>query len=239
MVFTFIQTMSNLTDHSKVFVIVPVYNESEIIISVLQGLIPFDFSIVVIDDGSTCDIYSLIKTLPVYYLRHQVNLGQGAALQTGIEFAISRGAEYIATFDGDGQHRAEDVDRLLNYLVAKNLDIVLGSRFREDSYHNMLSQRKYLLQLARYLNFLFTGLLLSDAHNGLRVMSASTAKLLRITENRMAHATEILSKIRIHRLKYKELPVQVFYTNYTRQKGQNLWSGFRIIFDLLLNRIFG
>lgn len=237
--YTFMHTMSPVVDYSKVYVLVPVYNESETILSVVQDLARYNYSIVIIDDGSTADIYSLVKHLPVYYLRHLVNLGQGAALQTGIEFALSKGAEYMVTFDGDGQHRADDVERLLMYLISHDLDIILGSRFQEESYHNMLSQRKYLLQLARYLNFLFTGLLLSDAHNGLRVMKASAAKVLQITQNRMAHATEIISAIRIHALKYKEMPVQVFYTPYTLQKGQNLWSGFRIIFDLLLNKIFG
>jgi glycosyltransferase involved in cell wall biosynthesis len=191
----------------------------------------------VVDDGSHIDLFPLLKDKPLFFLRHKINLGQGAAIQTGIDFAISRHASYIVTFDADGQHNANDISKMLDALVETNSDIALGSRFIEKS-NSIPARRKVLLQLARYINYLFTGLFLTDAHNGLRVMTKETATKIRMKENRMAHATEILSLIRKEKLKYVEVPVTIYYTEYSRTKGQTATGGFRIFFDLLLNKIF-
>lgn len=231
--------MPDLVKSHDIFVIIPAYNEATIIQSVLQELQVHSYSLVVIDDGSSASLYTQLKKMPVYFLRHRVNLGQGAALQTGIEFALSKQAKYIITFDADGQHKASDIDLLVEILVNGKFDIVLGSRFMGNSVHNMSASRSFLLQLARYLNYFFTGLLLTDAHNGLRAMNRIAAGAMQIRENRMAHATEILSQIKKKGLRYFEAPVHVFYTPYSRQKGQDIWDSFRVFFDILLHKIFG
>lgn len=223
---------------SEVFVVIPSYNEQAIIRTVIEGILPFGYSVVVIDDGSENSLEDELNGLPVYLLRHPVNLGQGAALQTGIDFALSQNAGWIVSFDADGQHHPEDIQKLLEPLFEDKADIALGSRFLEGSIHNMPQKRKFLLQLGRRLNYLFTGVFLSDAHNGLRAMNKKSASNIRIRENRMAHATEILAEIRRNRLRYIEVPVRVTYSDYSRGKGQALGSSFRIVFDLLLNKIF-
>ncbi|HEV8285099.1 MAG TPA: glycosyltransferase family 2 protein [Chitinophagaceae bacterium] len=226
-------------DPKNVFVIVPAYNEDEIIQSVIKELLPYNYTLVIVDDGSSRNLYSLIKNLPVYILRHAINMGQGAALQTGIEFALSKNAEYIVTFDSDGQHAADDIDKLLEAFSDNDVDVVLGSRFINGSAHNITIKRKLLLKIARYLNYFFTGLLLTDAHNGLRAMNRIAASSIRLQENRMAHATEILAQIKKAKLRFKEVPVHVYYTDYSKRKGQSAWNSFRIFFDVLLNKIFG
>jgi glycosyltransferase involved in cell wall biosynthesis len=220
------------------FVLIPAYNEDQMIRSVIEELLPYGYSLVVIDDGSLPGLYPLLKGVPVYFLRHRVNLGQGASLQTGMEFALSRQAQYIVTFDADGQHDAADIGRLLQVLADGKADIVLGSRFKPGASRNVPLLRKMLLQSARYLNYIFTGLLLTDAHNGLRAMTGRAAGKIRIRENGMSHATEFLSQIKKKRLRYAELPVSVRYSDYSKQKGQTVWDGFRIFFDLILNKIF-
>jgi len=225
-------------DHLSVFVIIPAYDEKEVIKSVIDDLLPHNYKLVVIDDGSSTSLYPLLQNKPVYFLRHKVNLGQGAALQTGIEFALSKGAEYIVTFDADGQHDANDIEKLLQMMISPDTEIVFGSRFMQGAVHNMTPVRKLFLQLARYINYFFTGLLLTDAHNGLRAMSRSAAEKIRIKENTMAHATEILSQVAKKNISYKEVPVRIHYTSYSRKKGQSVWNGFRIFFDLLLAKIF-
>lgn len=230
--------MSPLIKQHDVFVIIPAYNEGAVILSVIEQFKLYNYKIVVVDDGSDEKLDNILHKLPVYLLRHVVNLGQGAALQTGIEFAMSQNAEYVVTFDADGQHNINDIEKLLLVLQQQNADVVLGSRFLIGSAHNMPSKRKLLLQFARRLNFVFTGLMLSDAHNGLRAMNRKAALSIQLTENRMAHATEILSQIKKNKLRYKEVPVSITYTNYSRKKGQTLASGFRIFFDLLLNKLF-
>jgi polyprenyl-phospho-N-acetylgalactosaminyl synthase len=230
--------MSHPINPQKVFIVIPAYNENTIIHSVVRELVSYKYNLVVIDDGSERNLYPLLKKMPVYFLRHSANLGQGAALQTGIEFSLSKQAEYIVTFDADGQHKASDIEKLLEPLVNNKMDIALGSRFMAETGPDIPAKRKILLHLARYVNYFFTGLFLTDAHNGLRAMTGSTAEKIRIHENGMAHATEILSQIKKNRLRYLEVPVNIHYTEYSRNKGQTLWSGFRIFFDILLNKIF-
>jgi glycosyltransferase involved in cell wall biosynthesis len=230
--------MSDPGKYTNIFVVIPAFNESSAIRAVVQDVLSHGYTPVIVDDGSSEDIFSPVRDLPVWYLQHPVNLGQGAALQTGIEFAVEKGAELIVSFDADGQHQAKDIALLTETIRKEGADIVLGSRFMKGAGHNMSSKRKFLLQLARYINFFFTGLLLTDAHNGLRVLTSLAAGKLPITENGMSHATELLSSIRKKQLKYKEAPVTVVYTDYSRQKGQTLWSGFRIFFDILLSKIF-
>lgn len=231
--------MSRPIDPKSIFVVVPAYNEAEMIRPVVDKLVSFHYSIVVVDDGSRLNLFPLLRGAPVHYLRHRVNLGQGAALQTGIAYALALGASFIVTFDADGQHEGADIGRFIRLLAADKADIVLGSRFMDEAVHNMSARRKITLQLARYINYLFTGLLLSDAHNGMRAMNRKAAEAIRIHENRMAHATEILSQIKDKKLRYAELPVHVYYTSYSRAKGQSVFAGFRILFDLLLAKLFG
>jgi glycosyltransferase involved in cell wall biosynthesis len=112
----------------SVFIIVPAFNEREVILSTLQELIRAHYSVVVVDDGSTDGTAAQIADLPIYLLRHAINLGQGAALQTGMTFALKEGAEIIVHFDADGQHQIEDIETLIEPLRKGEADIVLGSR---------------------------------------------------------------------------------------------------------------
>lgn len=230
--------MSNLINSKDIFVVIPAYNENTVIQDVVKQLLTLNYNIVVVDDGSAKSLYPLLDKMPVYYMRHKINLGQGAALQTGIDFSLSKQAKYIVTFDADGQHQPKDIDMLLQVLINNEADIVSGSRFLEGASHNMPVKRKFLLQIARYINFAFTGLLLTDAHNGLRAMTRESAQKIQLQENGMAHATEILRQIKKGKLKHKEVPVTIHYSDYSTKKGQTLISSFRIFFDLLLNKIF-
>jgi len=225
-------------NNRSIFIILPAFNEQAVIKPVIEELLAFDYQVIVVDDGSATGIYSLLTGMPVYLLRHEVNLGQGAALQTGIEFALSKDAQWLITFDADGQHDAADIGKLILPLSNDEADIVFGSRFMEGAVHNMPVKRRSLLKIARWLNYFFTGLLLTDAHNGLRAMNNKAAQKIRLRENGMAHATEILSQAKKQRLRYAEVPVNIRYTDYSRGKGQTTWSGFRVFFDLLLNKIF-
>lgn len=222
---------------SEVFVVVAAYNECSVLAETLAPLVASGYSTVVVDDGSSDDSWSVLQNLPVYALRHPTNLGQGAALQTGVEFALSRGARYIVHFDADGQHCESGIPSLLAPLWTGEADIVFGSRFlrREDT-RQIPWQRNLLLRVAISVNYLFTGLRLTDAHNGFRAMTASAAGLIRIRENRSAHATEILTLVRKHRLRVTERPTTVIYTSYSRAKGQRGLAAFGILFDLLMRR---
>jgi polyprenyl-phospho-N-acetylgalactosaminyl synthase len=228
-------------DPYKIMVVVPAFNEQKELPRVVSELARAGYAVVVVDDGSEPPLLSILSGLSghdLHYLRHPINLGQGAALQTGIEYALEKKADYIVTFDADGQHLVADIEKLIEPLVQNQYDIVLGSRFLEGASHNMSGKRKFLLSTARFVNFIFTGLYLSDAHNGIRAMTAGAAQKLKLKENRMAHATELLEQIRRNHLRWKEMPVTIVYTAYSKQKGQSGWNSFQIFFDLLLNKLY-
>lgn len=220
-----------------VYVIVPAYNEESVIRETVRGLVDAGYEVIVVDDGSTDQTVNVLKGLPIHFLRHAVNLGQGAALQTGMRYAQQLNATAVVHFDADGQHRVEDIARLLAPIQADEADVVLGSRFLSDT-STVPWRRKWLLKGAILINALFTGLWLSDAHNGLRALNATALGKITFQENGMAHATEILSEIRQHRLRYQEVPVQIHYSAYSQQKGQSAWHAFSILSDLFVRSFF-
>lgn len=224
---------------ARVYLIVPVYNELGVLQETLQKVLDFDpaYNVVVVDDGSSVPVNIAGLGSRVMLLRHKVNLGQGAAIQTGIDFALLNEADYLITFDADGQHLPEDIPVLLLPILQNKADIVLGSRFLGKT-ENIPIGRRLLIQVARVVNFCMSGLWMTDAHNGLRAMNRKAADCIRITENRMAHATEILFEIRRNHLRWVEVPVKVLYTDYSIAKGQVSSNGIRILFDIILHKLF-
>lgn len=223
---------------ADVTIVVPCYNEGPVIGEVLAELLRAWPQVIAVDDGSSDDTHARLQATGATVVRHAVNLGQGAALQTGIELALSRGARYVVTFDGDGQHRVEDIAALLGPLAAGRADVALGSRFLGGT-EGMPASRRAVLRLATAFTRVAAGLDITDTHNGLRAFTAAAAGSLRITQNRMAHASEILDEIRRLRLRFVEVPVTIRYTEWSRRKGQSALDAISILFDLLVRRIMG
>jgi polyprenyl-phospho-N-acetylgalactosaminyl synthase len=221
---------------NSVWVTVPAYNEESTIERVVSGLRHFCSRIVVVDDCSADRTADRAHAAGAYVLRHPINLGQGASLQTGIDFALREGATHIVTFDADLQHRPEDIEALLAALRDRNADFALGSRFLGEA-KNINASKKLVLKAAVLFTRLTTGLKLTDAHNGLRAMSRRGAKSLRIRQNRMAHASEILQEIANSGLRYVEVPVTVEYTEYSKAKGQKLSNSVSILLQLLMGAL--
>jgi glycosyltransferase involved in cell wall biosynthesis len=221
------------------YIIIPVFNHDEHLRRVILELQKKGFTkIIVVDDGSTKDVFTNISDLNIHFLRHKINLGQGAALQTGFEFAKKNMANYVVSFDADGQHSAADAETVLEPVLNGSADLVLGSRFLSQNSQNVPSTRKRVLKLATFVNYLFANIKLTDAHNGLRALNAPALEKLKITENRMAHATEILIEARKHSLRITEVPVTIHYTDYSMKHGQSSWNSLRILIDLLLYKLF-
>ncbi|HEY0432626.1 MAG TPA: glycosyltransferase family 2 protein [Chitinophagaceae bacterium] len=230
--------MNEALTRSDIFVVIPVFNERQVIRAVIESLLPHAYTVVVVDDGSTDGTGDVISDLDIVLLRHRFNLGQGAALQTGIDFAARCNASIVVTFDGDGQHQAADIPAVIQPLLLNETDAVLGSRFLPGALTNMSATRRVVIGVARLLHFLITGLWLSDAHNGFRAFNRKAITKIRFRQNRMAHASEVLIMLHEHKLRILEVPVTIFYSDYSRAKGQPLLNGLRILMDLLLNRIF-
>ena len=218
--------------------IVRAYNEASVIRETITGLLGLGFQVAVVDDGSTDETWAVMQQLPIHRVRHPINLGPGAAFQTIVEYALRQGADVVVNFDADGQHRVEDIQVLLEPLFAGNADVVLGSRFlRSGDAQSIPLVRRVVLQGARLVNFLFTGMWLSDAHNGLRAMTRHAASCLDLRETGFAYATEMLEQIRHHRLRCVECPTHIRYTEYSLAKGQRLSNALNIFLDLIVGRM--
>ena len=217
-------------------VVIAAYNEARAIGWVLAELASLPYRVVVVDDGSSDETAEVAAHAGADVLRHPINLGQGAALQTGIDYAVLRGASHVVTFDADGQHRAEEIAALLAALSSHDADFALGSRFRGAAV-DLPPLRRLMLRAATAFTRLTTGLDVSDAHNGLRAMTRRGAARIRLRQNRMAHASEILHQIAASGLRYVEVPVTIQYSRYSLAKGQRASEFVVILLDLFLRRL--
>jgi glycosyltransferase involved in cell wall biosynthesis len=222
--------------YSDTAIIIPVYNEEPVIKKViLQVLAHFDH-VVCVDDGSKDASVNEIAQTKAYLIEHPINMGQGAALQTGVEFARQLGkVKYFVTFDADGQHRIEDVEAMIKEIQTGDFDIILGSRFLGKTI-GMSKSKMIILKLAIKFTNLTSGLRLTDTHNGLRVFTRKVAEDLQITLPDMAHASELLEIIAEKKYSYKEIPVTIEYTDYSRSKGQSIINAVNIGIDMLLRK---
>ena len=227
------------TDHADVldaaFVVVPAYNEARVIRDVVEGLATAFRNVVVVNDGSSDDTEEILRGSSAKVVTHHLNLGQGAALQTGITFALKRGAAYVVTFDADGQHRVEDAVSAVHMLAGGGCDVVCGSRFLGTA-SNVPPMRKILLKGAVAFANATSGAHMTDVHNGLRALSRTAASCLNISQSGMAHASEIISQLREHKMAMREIPVQIHYTEYSMTKGQSSLNAINILFDLVIGR---
>jgi ADP-ribose pyrophosphatase YjhB (NUDIX family) len=222
---------------AKAVFIIPVYNEAQVIESVVNSVLKHYSNVVCVNDGSRDTSSDQILKTRAYLIEHPINMGQGAALQTGIEFArLLPGVKYFVTFDADGQHRLEDVQSMLRDMKKGDYDIILGSRFLGKAVG--ISRSKFIvLKLAILFSNFTSGVKLTDTHNGLRVFNRRVAEEIQITIPDMAHASEILEIIAQNRYRYKEAPVTIEYTDYSRSKGQSLINAVNIGFDTLLRKL--
>ena len=223
----------------EVCVVVPMYNEATVIASVVAGLRLHFAEVVCVDDGSSDTSSDAARAAGATVVRHATNLGQGAALQTGISYAVRHTrARWVVTFDADGQHHPLDAVRLVDTAAQGDVDVVLGSRFLEDGAAEVPAFRRRLLKGAVRFTRMTTGLPVTDTHNGLRVFSRAAAERLQIRSRGMCHASEILHQVAAARWRVREVPVTISYTDYSRAKGQPSINAVNVLFDLMLQQLY-
>ena len=222
----------------EIWVIIPAFNEEASIDKVLDGFIDKKFSVLVVDDCSQDNTESVVLNYPVTLLKHIINLGQGAALQTGFDYVLhNTNAKYVVTFDSDGQHDVNDIPNLVEPLMGYGFDVALGSRFLDAQKLQDIPVAKWVvLKLGVLFTRLTTGLKVTDTHNGLRAFSIEALRKINISQDRMAHASEILMQISKNHLKWVEVPVKIRYTAYSKKKGQSVLNSLNILWDLFLGR---
>ena len=225
------------SDHINALVVIAAYNEESVISSVVTEVLGYFRNVVVVDDGSTDETGKRAREAGATVIRHAVNLGQGAALETGITFGLQRrDIQKFVTFDADGQHRPEDAVRLVRRLEASGAHLVLGTRFHGDAARLIPPIRRMVLRAARWYSRRSSGLSLTDAHNGLRAFGRTAAAEFRFTHPGMAHASEITNIAAARGFSVIEEPVTIRYTDYSLQKGQSLLNAINISFDLFWRR---
>lgn len=230
------QSVKRFVDPHVIIVVIAAFNEAGVIGPVVRDIRQSYPNVVVVDDGSSDGTAACALASGAVILRHPVNLGQGAALQTGITYALARGGEFVVTFDADGQHACADIARMVRALIEHDAEIALGSRFLGKAV-GISTARRMLLHLAVLFTRLTTGLKVTDAHNGLRVFTRAAARKVKITQNRMAHASELLDQVARHKMSYVEVAVTISYTNHSRAKGQTLLGAADIVGDLVLGKL--
>lgn len=223
----------------KIVAVIPAYNEEKRIEGAVRDAKKFVSSVVVVDDCSKDKTGEVARGAGAITLRHIINRGQGAALQTGTTYALRHlDADVIVHFDADGQMMGEEISRLVDPIIKNEADIVLGSRFLRGG-TNMPFVRKWLtLKPALFLTMAISGIRLTDTHNGFRALSRKAAEKIVITLDRMAHASEILDEIVVNRLRYVERPVTIRYSEETLKKGQSFFGGFAILNDFFKDKFF-
>ena len=225
---------------TKIFCIIPSYNEQDRIKKTIFDVKKIIKNIIVVDDGSSDKTYEKARETGVIVLRHVINRGQGAALQTGNKFVYDKGAEIAVHFDADGQFVASEIPRLLKSLLSSKCDVSLGSRFIGDESKMPWTKKYILFPIARLVNYVLLGVKLTDPQSGFRALNRKAMEKIVIEQDGSAHCSEILYKANINKLKIKEVPMTVIYNEY----GQSLFhgkgrkkGGIQIIKDLLLAKI--
>lgn len=220
---------------NRTAIIVPVYNEAKVVGGVVRSLLRHFEYVVCVNDGSTDNSSAEIKKTKAYLIEHPINMGQGAALQTGIEFARQLPVDYFVTFDADGQHRIKDVLIILDEIRKGEYDIIMGSRFLGETIGMNIS-KLITLKMAILFSNVTSGIKLTDTHNGLRIFNRRVAEGMNINLSDMAHASEILDIIAENKYRYKEMPVTIEYTDYSKSKGQSIINAINISFDMLIKK---
>lgn len=224
----------------KLLIIIPAYNEEQIIGQVLKllprkirGINKLDR--IVIDDGSTDKTAEIARENNTKVLSHMINRGLGGALGTGLEYARINSFDIAVTFDADGQHNPSDIKKVIQPILKNKADIVIGSRLKNKKgmpWYRVLGN--FLLNIITYI---FFGLWSTDTQSGLRAFSHKAIEKIQIETNRMEVSSEIINKIKKNRLKYAEAPIQTIYTSYSLKKGQKNSNGIAILAKLILEKI--
>ena len=218
---------------TRTWVVVPMFNEGTVVGDVVRSLVAEFGFVVCVDDGSSDNSAAVAHAAGAHVVTHPINLGQGASLQTGFDYALLDPAmTEVLTFDADGQHQISDARDMVDRLHAEDLAIVSGSRFLDERTQLTFLKRLTLRTAAR-VSRLTTGKALTDAHNGLRVLRRDALEAVRITQNRMAHASELVDLLAATGLPWEEHPTHIIYTDYSRSKGQSLLNGVNILVELL------
>ena len=198
----------------KITIGIPAYNEEKNIAKIITKLKKITDSIIVCDDGSSDMTSEIAKNLGVIVISHKKNMGYGAAIRTIFEKSAEIGSDILVTFDADGQHRVEDVSRVLRPLENSEADIVIGSRFLGKQ-SNVPNYRKLGIKVITQVTNSSIKTKLTDSQSGFRAYSKHVLSKISLSEIGMGISTEILIKASSEGLRITEVPITILYSGDT------------------------
>ena len=216
-----------------VWVIVPAYNELKTIAKVVKELKEYTNNLVVVDDGSRDNTFEVVKELGVFVLRHIVNLGKGAALKTGCEFALRKGAKILVFIDADCQHKPEDIPKFVDELRKENADIVFGYRKLTK---DMPAVFKFGNWLINFITKFIYGVNLNDTQSGFRCLRAETYRKIKWDSQDYSVESEMVAKVGKRKLRYRQIPIQTIYSD--KYKGTTVLDGIKFVLKLIWWSLF-
>tara|TARA_B100000497_G_C7691811_1_gene420939 strand:+ start:1489 stop:2163 length:675 start_codon:yes stop_codon:yes gene_type:complete len=219
--------------NDNIYIVLPAKDEGSRIGKVIDSILGYGYrNIVLVDDSSTDNTIEVGESYPsVVILKHVINLGSGAATKTGLDYAVQKGAKYIATIDADGQHAAKDLDFLLREIQKEEYDLIVGSRFLQEN--SIPKSRIFFNKVGNLISLMLTGKYVTDSQSGLKVLTGDLAKKISIEYNGFEFCMEIIKNAKRNKARIKELPIGVMYDKETTEKGQNLMSGLNMIKRIL------
>ena len=229
----------------KTYIILPAYCEEKVIKQVIKDIKKQGYkNIIVIDDGSLDNTYSQAKSTGVIVLKHPINRGKGAATQTGIDAAKLLNADILVTMDSDGQHNPKDIKKLIQPILDNKADVVIGSRMLNTK--GMPKSRVVMNKIANLITYLFFGILVSDSQSGFRAYNKKAYTSVYTYLDRYEFESEMLGQIKNAKLRVKEVPIKVIYTDYSKNKykhmnrfsAQGLTNGIKMVVRLVENSLF-
>jgi glycosyltransferase involved in cell wall biosynthesis len=205
----------------RVLIVIPAYNEEKTIAAVIEGLRQAapDYDRVVVNDGARDRTGEVVAAMGEKQLWLPCNLGYGNALQTGLKYGLQSGYDIIVSFDGDGQHRPEDVQPMVNALMGSGADMVIGSRYANGRSYNSPLGRKLGQILFSQLTRLLMGRRIYDTTSGFKAMRASACAVV-VGGVFMDFHTESLVRLSMAGFKIIEHPITV----YEREHGRSMHS---------------
>ena len=221
----------------RVFIVIPAFNEETSIDKVLDDLKKSGYNdIIVVDDGSQDKTSEVVnKKKGIVLLKHIINRGLGGALGTGLEAAYEYGADIAVTFDADGQHAVEDISNMIKPIEKGKADVVIGSRMI--NHKGMPFVRVVGNWMLNFITWFLFGTWTTDSQSGMRAFNRKALQKIETRTSRMEVSSEFFNEISRHKLRFKEIPIKVIYTDYSQAKGQSSWNAFKIVLKLILKKI--
>lgn len=214
------------------WVIIPAYNEAERIKLVLEKTKLLTKHIIVVNDGSKDDTNSVARGAGVLVLDHMINLGKGAALRTGCDYALQKKAKILVVMDADGQHEPEDIPRFIKILEEKKLDIVFSYRKLNKTMPLILKFGNNVMSVL--INWLYN-VDLKDSQSGFRCFTAETYKKIRWNASDYSMESEMIARVGNNKLSYGEIPIQTIYLD--KYKGTTIIDGIKVVLYILWWRL--